>query len=57
MREDYVGMIFLTLNQNRIPDISSLTNSHAERKNVRTKALALAAKAQAAGAADVVNIV
>ena len=50
MREDYVGMIFLTLNQNRIPDISSLTNSHAERKNVRTKALALAAKAQAAGA-------
>ena len=49
--------MFLTLNRKKIPDISSSTNSHAERKNVRTKALALAAKAQAAGAADVVNIV
>ena len=50
-------MIFLTLNQNRIPDISSLTNSYAERKNVRAKALALAAKAQAAGAGDEVDTV
>ena len=58
MREDYIGMMmFLNLNQNRIPDMSSLNNSHAEKKNVRAKALTLAAKAQAAGAGDVVEIV
>ena len=58
MREDFIGMmIFLALTQNRIPEISSLTNSYAERKNVRAKALALAAKAQAAGAGDEVDTV
>ena len=58
MREDFIGMmIFLALTQNRIPEISSLTNSYAERKNVGAKALALAAKAQAAGVGYVVDIV
>ena len=50
-------MMFLNLNQNRIPEMSSLNNSHAEKKNVRAKALTLAAKAHAAGAGDVVEIV
>ena len=58
MREDHVGMMmFLNLNQNRIPEISSLTNSQAKRNNVRAKALSLAAKAQAVGAGNVVDIV
>ena len=58
MREDYVGMtMFLNLNQNIIPEIASLNKSHAEKKHIRAKALTLAAKAQAAGAGDVVEIV
>ena len=49
--------MILNLNSNRIPEISSVTNSHAQRKSVRAKALALAAKAQAAGVGYVVDIV
>ena len=57
MREDYIGMMMLlNLNQNIIPEMSSFNNSHAEKKNVRAKALTLAAKAQATGAGDVVEV-
>ena len=57
MREGYIGIKILNLNQNIIPDISSLTDSHAERKNVRANSLALAANGKAAGGGEVVDTV